>query len=745
MTGFFRDREAFDVLAASALPDLMTSRPENYTLRIWVPGCASGEEVYSLAILMREAMEATKRPFEVVIFGTDLDSQAIETARAGLYPETLAADVQPQRLERFFLHEESGYRVRKDIREMAIFSVQNVVKDPPFIKLDMISCRNLLIYLEADMQAKLMALFHYALKPGGLLMLGPSETAGPASALFDPLDKKWKLFRRKDSPLGEHPVMATATPTAGIAPPHDTGIPNPAKQSTTIGALVDRLLLARFAPACVVVNDRGDVVFIHGRTDYLELSAGHPRLNVVEMAREGLQLDLRSALRHAAAHNAEVLREAVRVRTNGKHAHIDLCVTRIAEPEPLRGLFLVSFRPRPAPISTARRRHREGRADESGRVEQLERELQYVNESLQTTIEELEASNEELKSANEELQSTNEEFQSTNEELETSKEEMQSLNEELTTVNAELHAKVEQLSRANDDMQNLLNSTEIATLFLDSRLNISRYTDQARRLISLIPSDVGRPLADLFADLRYDHLVADCREVLRTLVFVEAEVQTGSGDWYLMRIRPYRTAENMIDGLVLTFVDINAVKHVEQELAASKERLQEDLLAMTKLQEIGALFAQEADPQSIMEEVLEAALSIARAERCMVSLLDAESGQVAMIAQQGFNKTLLEFWSVFRGHEIPCAAGAVEGAWMLVEDIDRGPPFADPTIMELHRKAGVRALRCIPMSDRSQRVVGMISIHYRAPCKPDARVDAQLGILANQAGAILGRCKISRQ
>lgn len=569
VTCFFRDKEAFESLAKLALPELFKERPDNHALRVWVPGCATGEEVYSLAVLLRECMEATKRPFVVQLFGTDLDNEAISTAREGLYPEGIAVDISPSRLDRFFIREDGCYRIRKDIREMAIFAAQNVIKDPPFTKLDLISCRNLLIYLNAELQKRLLPLFHYALRPGGLLFLGPSETIGGCTDLFDVVDKKWKIFRRKELPLARHPVIEfPAQPIKTSLEPRSPVAARPTKEAN-IASLVDRVLLSRFAPSSVVVSERGDVIYIHGRTgQYLEPAAGQPRLNILDMAREGLQLELASALRQAATHNSEVTREGVRVRTNGDFSFINLSVLRITEPEALSGLLLVTFRPRPSPVEKPRQRgrHNKERERESSRVEELERELQCTKESLQTTIEELETSNEELKSTNEELQSTNEELQSTNEELETSKEEMQSLNEELTTVNAELHSKVEDLSRANDDMQNLLNSTEIATIFLDRELNIKRYTEQARRLVNLIQTDVGRPLADLVSNLDYDKLVADGREVLRTLVFKQSEVQTKEGQWYLTRIMPYRTAENVIDGLVLTFVDINPVKETEKTL-----------------------------------------------------------------------------------------------------------------------------------------------------------------------------------
>jgi two-component system CheB/CheR fusion protein len=567
VTSFFRDPEAFDALAESVLPDFLKDRPDNYVLRAWVPGCSTGEEAYSIAILLQEAREACRKHFAVQIFGTDLDKAAIEAARNGIYPAGISVDVAPRRLDRCFVYEDGGYRVCKEIRETTIFATQNVVRDPPFTRLDLISCRNLLIYLNAELQRRLLPLFHYALKPGGLLLLGPSESIGGLDDLFEVVDKKWKIYRRKETALATHPVLHFPSEPRRLNPEERAAESPRAPREANVAPLVEQLLLARFAPASVVVNDRGDIAYIHGRTgNFLEPASGHPRLNLLDMAREGLQLELSSALRQAATQNIEILREGVRVRTNGGFTHVNITVMPIHDPEPLRGLLLVTVRVRPASPQLPGARARRRAETETSRVAKLERELQRTRESLQTTIEELETANEELKSTNQELQSTNEELQSTNEELETSKEEMQSLNEELTTVNTEMQAKVEELSRATDDMQNLLNSTEIATLFLDDELNIKRYTEQIKGLIHVISSDVGRPLGDLVSNLSYDRLVADCREVLRTLSFKQVEVRIQEGHWYLMRIMPYRTADNAIDGLVLTFVDINPVKQAQRDL-----------------------------------------------------------------------------------------------------------------------------------------------------------------------------------
>ncbi len=581
VTSFFRDPAAFEVLAEKALPDLLGSRSDGHTLRVWIPGCASGEEAYSIAIILHECMAKMKPRFDVQIFGTDLDAHAIEAARAGVYAAGITANVSPERLERYFVREDNTYRIRKEIREMLVFAPQNVIKDPPFTKLDLIVCRNVLIYLDADLQRRLLPVFHYAMRPGGLLFLGPSESIGGYADLFEPLNNQWKIFRRKETASPVYPIMEMpAGPKAAAAAAAREAFA-PVKPSHTI-AHIERLLLGRFAPTTLVVDQRGTIVYIHGRTGaYLEPSEGQPRNNLLEMARHGLLRPLTAALRQAAIERREIVRENVRVKTNGDYMQVNFSVARIEEPEPIRGLLMVTIFPSPgnpppgnppaseaaaSPAAPVRKAE-----DQPTRVDELEHELQFTKESLQTTIEELETSNEELKSINEELQSTNEELQSTNEELETSKEEMQSLNEELSTVNTELEAKVDELSRATDDMQNLLNSTQVATIFLDSQFNVKHYTDTAKDLFNLIQSDIGRPLSHLTSNLEYDRLIDDCRQVLRSLVPKEVEVHARNGAWHLMRIMPYRTAENVIDGVVITSVNVTPMRRAKQDAEAVSE------------------------------------------------------------------------------------------------------------------------------------------------------------------------------
>ena len=583
VTSFFRDPGAFEALAKAALPGLLASRPDGVPVRVWAPGCSTGEEAYSLAMVLREQMDRAKQQVTVQVFATDLDHKAVEAARGGLYPEGIARDVRPHRLARFFVKEEEGYRIKKDIREMVIFAAQNVLKDPPFTKIDLLVCRNLLIYLQPEAQERVLSLFHYALKPGGVLFLGTSESVSGMRDHYATLDKKWKIFSRKEA-------VGASTPPEQFAAVLPRPEASPLGGSETTGrteklqlsVLLEKALLNRYAPACVIVNDRGDILYVHGRTgDYLEPATGQPRLNVLDMAREGLRIDLAAALRRAAGQDTPVVHDGVRVKTNGDSIAIRLAVTKLRVPESIRGLLLVAFQTEPAGEKRLPARKAAARSAKPppGRILNLERELQYVKETLQSTVEELETSNEELKSTNEELQSTNEELQSANEELETSKEEMQSLNEELQTVNAQLQAKVDDLGRTSDDMQNLLNSTEVATVFLDQELRVKRFTPEATKLVKLLPSDTGRPIGDLAFNLRYDELEADAAEVLRTLVIKEREVQTKDGNWRQVRILPYRTTDNVIDGLVMTFVNLNRSKQAEQ--AAKQARAYAESIVAT--------------------------------------------------------------------------------------------------------------------------------------------------------------------
>ena len=570
VTNFFRDSQAFEALSRCLMAEVLADKSQDDAVRVWVPGCSSGEEVYSIAILLRECMDKLKKNLRVQIFGTDIDDDAIDMARAGLYPASIAADVTPERLKRFFVAEEGAFRIKKEIREMAVFAIQDVLKDAPFTKLDLLSCRNLLIYLDAELQKKLLPLFHYTLRPDGILFLGSSESVDGFTDLFSLLDKKWKLFKRRPTAASVEAVV----PFPAAPPQLQGGKPAPSRPTGTAreSAILDvaqKLLIEAYAPPCVFVDANGEILYTHGKTGkYLELAPGHANLNVLEMAREGIRHELASALRRARLQKRPISLAGLEVKTDGGSQRLSLTVKPVRRVEGIGELLVVVFEdvaPKQLKLEKARIAFTPTARQ---RIAQLEQELKYSQEHLQTTIEELETSNEELKSSNEELQSTNEELQSTNEEIETSKEELQSVNEELVTVNAELQGKIEDLSRASDDMKNLLDSTKIATIFLDRQLCIKRFTPEATKIINLIQGDVGRPVGHIVSNLEQDTLSRDAQEVLDSLVSMEKPVRTKDGRWYLNWVIPYRTLDNLIDGVVVTFTDISEQKIAESILAA---------------------------------------------------------------------------------------------------------------------------------------------------------------------------------
>ncbi|OIQ98975.1 chemotaxis protein methyltransferase cher2 [mine drainage metagenome] len=567
VTSFFRDPEAFVVLKQNILPELLKNKPEHYVFRVWVAGCATGEEAYSIAILLHELMSENQSVFKTQIYSTDLDDDAIAIARAGVYPPNIAQDVTPERLRRFFIKEDAGYRVKKEIREMVVFATQNIIKDPPFTKLDLLSCRNLMIYLEPELQNRVIPAFHYALKPGGVLFLSPSESIGNHVELFTALNRKWKFYQTTPSIASNRTMMSSGLSWTKDNPTKGPDDVTAQIKETDFAELTRRALLQSYAPASVVTNTKGDILFVHGDTGkYLRPAPGQATLNVIEMAREGLQLELRTAIQETADKGIPVLNREASFGSNGNIFRVSFSVRPLPVANIGQGLLLVSFqdviaKPEKAAESSAiagkpARGKRPAVSAEQRRIEELERDLTYTKENLHATIEEQQASNEELKSANEEMQSTNEELQSTNEELETSKEELQSVNEELVTVNAELQNKIEQLAGMQNDMKNLLDNINIGTVFLNDTLNIKRFTREAVQVYRLVASDVGRPLGDIKSNIKDDDLLADAQAVLDTLVPREREVSTASGAWYQARIQPYRTLDNVIDGVVLTFTDI---------------------------------------------------------------------------------------------------------------------------------------------------------------------------------------------
>ncbi|WP_460677720.1 chemotaxis protein CheB [Hymenobacter coalescens] len=570
VTKFFRDPEAYAALKVHLL-HYLRQKPQDTTVRVWAPGCSTGEEAYSLAMVVQECLdELPNRYLKLQLFATDINPEAVEQARTGLYPDNIEADVSPERLKRFFVKADKGYQIRKEVRDTLVFAVHNLNKDAPFIKLDLLVCRNLLIYLSAELQKNLIPVFHYALNPGALLFLGPSENLTSFHDLFAPLDVKWKISRRLDVPYSMARIVnfpfSLSRQAAAIS--SSAVMHTPVRKEGPFATLIQKLLLRTFAPPAVVINGKGEILFVNGRTGkYLEPAPGLSALNVFDMAREELSFEISAAVHRAQAQRADVVVDNVKLKNEGGYQQLRLTVKYLDQPEDLAGLLLVVFEEVPG-LKRLRRKAQDDLSRDSV-VASLEKELQYAKQRLQTTIEEMESSLEELKSTNEELQSANEELQSTNEEAMTNKEEMQSLNEELMTLNVQYLNKTEELSQAANDMKNLLDATEIATIFLDHDLTIKRFTPSVTRIINLLPTDVGRPITHFASNLRRETLADDVRLVLDRLTPLDTNIQTTAGQWYAMRLMPYRTLDNYISGVVITFTNITPLKNLEERLQMS--------------------------------------------------------------------------------------------------------------------------------------------------------------------------------
>jgi two-component system CheB/CheR fusion protein len=576
VTTFFRDPDAFEALRAQIIPQLFAGKNPADVIRVWVPGCATGEEAYSLAILLLEEASRHNIPPSLQVFGTDLDARALGIAREGLYPATIEADVSEERLRRYFTQEGDHYRIRRELRDMVLFAAHNLLKDPPFSRVDLVSCRNLLIYLDRELQQQVGATFHYALNPGGFLLLGSSEMVDNPPGLFRPVDRKARLYQSTARPNDKPRLLPSLV--AGIGGhEHYTGPGRPLPPSAALNeAMLHRQAIEKAAPPSVLIDGLHRVVHLSEHAGrYLQPSGGPLSGDVVDLVRPELRFELRSALHRAFEIGQSTLTLPILVRFNGAPHPVYLQVKPAGEEnaaDPRHALVLfIEGEPLESVTATP---DQEGANDET--VRRLREELRLTQERLRTTREESEAANEELRAANEELQSINEEYRSTSEELETSKEELQSINEELQTVNAELKLKLDAVSRGHNDLQNLLAATDFGTLFLDADLHIKRFTKQVTGLIRITPNDEGRPISDFALQLEYDGFLADLKAVLAHLSPIRREMRSREGRWYDVRMRPYRTSEDRIEGVVVTFVDITDRRQVEQALRDSEETLQRD-------------------------------------------------------------------------------------------------------------------------------------------------------------------------
>ncbi len=571
VTRFFRDSDAWESIKQKGITSILASRPSGGIIRAWVAGCSTGEEAYSLAIVFREVLATMKHTgnFKLQIFATDLDKNAIDKARSGYYHANITADVSPGRIKQYFEKDDPGYKITREIRDSIVFAPHNIIMDPPFSKIDIVICRNLLIYMENDLQKKLIQLFHYSLNPGGILFLGSSETVGTNNQLFQPLDSKARFFLHIHKSVKPEPFDFPSSFTNYLK-----DMPNipesqikPTTSELNLKTISEKILLQHYTPAAVLTNENGEILFINGRTGkYLEPATGKANLNILAMAREGIRYELNLLFGNVLRQKGEASKKGVIVESNGEKHPVDLTVKLIENPDTLKNMIMIVFADVAMKEQDTSGQTPLADVNNNSKFISLSKDLKRAKEEIITIREEMQTSEEELKSTNEEMQSANEEMQSTNEELTTSKEEMQSLNEELQTVNHELQSKVTDLSEANNDMKNLLNSTDIATLFLDDKLNIRRFTNQTSAIIKLIASDVGRPITDIVTDLEYPNLANDALEVLNTLVFSEKQVSASKDRWFTVKIMPYRTHENRINGLVITFTDISVAKKLEQNL-----------------------------------------------------------------------------------------------------------------------------------------------------------------------------------
>jgi two-component system CheB/CheR fusion protein len=577
VTSFFRDIAAFEALQERALPLLFADKTAGSTVRVWIPACSTGEEAYSIAIILFEYADKLGKDFRLQIFATDIDHLAVEQARMGIYSTNIATDVTAERLKRFFSlnADKNTYQIRKSIRELIVFSEQDIIKEPPFSKVDMISCRNLLIYLNPDLHKKLVPVFHYALNEKGILFLGTAESCGEYTDLFSPVLKNHKIYQRLGEASNRPQITIHLTRPEYLDYRPDKKTIAPEQKQASFRELAEAELLRLYAPAAVIVNAEGDILYFHGRTGkYLEPAPGDAEAKLIKMARQGLQKELSHALHKVATYKKEIHCPKLKVKTNGDFTTINLTVKPLMlNPDRMPmiegELFIVIFEETADVVleqATVIPLRKKGKANAGflKTIADMELEIRSKDEYIQTTVEEMETSTEEMKSTNEEMQSVNEELQSTNEELETSREELQSVNEELATVNAELQTKIQYLSKAEDDLNNLLASTGVGTIFVDLQQIIQRFTPAVVKIIKLIKSDVGRPVSDIVTHLiSYSSLSEDIQTVLDTLIPIEKQVQIKDEVWLLMRIMPYRTLDNVIDGAVITFTDITLHKKAE--------------------------------------------------------------------------------------------------------------------------------------------------------------------------------------
>jgi len=679
VTSFFRDEETWDALEREVLPELLNRKEADEPIRIWVPGCSSGEETYSIAMLLFDAVKAGQNHHAKQIFATDIDETTIEQARTGRYPQSIAGDLSVERLGRFFDEDGDFFVVKKNLRDSVVFALQNLISDPPFSNLDLICCRNLLIYLESPIQQRIMQMFNASLADEGYLVLGSSESIGKQQDLFQPVAKNSQIYRKSGKvPQGRTNFPILPGQARDVSHRDTSGRPNQAPDGG-VADVARTALLEHFAPAAVLINRNYQALFFHGPTSlYLRVPPGEPTRDVSEMCFEGLRAKLRAAVHQAAASRQTSTCVARHVKRHGDVVAVRVTARPLEVPAQLQELFLLSFEEeqRAKPPSEGTRDAPSG--EQAELVSQLEYELQATREDLQSTIEELETSNEELKASNEEVMSMNEELQSTNEELETSREELQSLNEELNTVNSQLGDKVREVEASNNDLTNLINSTDIATLFLDTELRIRRFTPATSELVSLLATDVGRPFRDIAPRFTDDRLLDDSRKVLEKLTPREREIRNDDAHSYLRRIVPYRTQDNRIEGVVITFTDVTPVREQADELR-QRERQQ------AAVAHLGRVALRHTSLSSLFDQACREIHEVLGVSHSTMLERQPETGHLLLLAGTGWNDSVVPGESTVEGGRSSQAGFTLESsAPVIVDDLAAETRFSGPQLLHDH-------------------------------------------------------------
>ena len=683
VTHFFRDREAFETLKTSVITNIIDKKSAEDSIRVWIAGCSTGEEAYTIAMLLCRQMSELNVRIPTQIFATDIDEDALDYARCGRYPENIAEQIPQDFLDEFFTHQGNFYQISKAMREMCLFSSHNLIKHPPFSRLDLVSCRNLLIYLDGELQKKVLPIFHYSLIPKGFLFLGTSESVAGYSDLFRTIDKAHRIFQAKETVLGNRfkfPLIESNS-LSRLRTEMRAEKPPPSNEHE-IGKLIETILLGNYAPACVIVNEHAEIIYFFGRTGkYLEPAVGTPSNNLLELARKGLRLDLRTALHKATAGKELVTHENVTLETGeGLVQRVNLKIRPMTELGEDSSLYLVIFQDVGKPFSPDEIVVPDSlRQSESPLVKQLEIELRTTKEHLQTTIEELETSNEELKSTNEELLSMNEEFQSSNEELQTSKEEMQSINEEIETVNAELRKKIEEIDQTNSDLQNFFQSTNIATIFLDRNLRIKKFTPATTEIFNLIETDIGRPLTNILPLIEGIDLEAEVEICLKKIITIEREIHlTSRKEYFVMRLAPYRTIENVIDGVVITFVNITDIRDARNE--AEQRARQQSAIA-----ELGLFSVQHSDLQAIFDKACTLGKDILQTDFIKILELQPNGEELLLVSGLGWKENLVGVGRV--GADLDSQAGYTlrANSPIIVREMTQEVRFHGPPLLNDHK------------------------------------------------------------